>query len=1000
MAEEELQTQVSIAEEHADEHAEEHAVSTDETTGSGGQGDEGEQHVVSDHVEATSDDAHVNGASEEPAEGSEGANVPKEPEPIAEAPTEPTPEPLVSPPETPKKAAATASPAKARVTGRPSVSTKPAASKALGAPATPTVKKILNSGTFGAGAARTAPPAAATTIRKTSSTTPASTTRASMPPPPTTRNVSAATPAAPTRRTSLAPGAKPATTAPVRTATSVGKPTSPAITTSRPSVVSPDSVSSIKSSTSARPRASVTDAARRTTPATRTSLGPSTTNRPPSTASTRPTRTPGSASISSIREVRDDSKALEELQSKLTEATASLEAKTQAVAELESQIAALQASLDEAQKKDSTATELEKAKAEVESELASLKAALDEARAGQDSDGDLLKAVQQELAEAKTANETQLALVDSLQSQIGTLETEVAAAKQNLDVIKSSSGEASEVAAAAAAVEHDALIKAKADLASISSEVESLKAEHAQALAEAQEKISALEGKAARSTELEAELAQLRTESEENASRVSELEVEILELKEEQEKIQDEHSTSLERIKTLEAELTQSAAAMQQAVDVAIAKQEELSSSSDAAAQAHAEQLKNASGEYEKLGSQLKALQEELAAATLANEQAKADAAAASEERKTRLEELEKEHQTNVAALNEEVQRLTTELESQESKYNTKVDAVKAEHDKLLEEAFVRAKADAGAIHSQELQALRAQSSEAIEAIRTGHLSTVDSLKAEHAAALDNQVKTLEKQIANQSLELNATREDLAKAKAAHSTAAKELESTKLQLEQARQIVSTLDKSDKDATLARLSQDLANLREEHSALQDMLMAQNDTLRQVTNNHTTELEEAAKGRAEEVTKLRAAHQEELDALTKDRTDLSIQFSDLQGELATLKASQEADPLTSSRSNGAVTANASTVTKEDLQKMHEAHNLKLYDLQAEHDRAMRALKEELEAALAKADDLNQELARKTMEIQYLEQDQEESQDQITRLKADNDQLIEERKARNQE
>lgn len=74
-----------------------------------------------------------------------------------------------------------------------------------------------------------------------------------------------------------------------------------------------------------------------------------------------------------------------------------MEAKTQAVAELESQIAALQASLDEAQKKDSTATELEKAKAEVESELASLKAALDEARAGQDSDGDLLKAVQQEV---------------------------------------------------------------------------------------------------------------------------------------------------------------------------------------------------------------------------------------------------------------------------------------------------------------------------------------------------------------------------------------------------------------------------------------------------------------------------------------------------------------------------------------------------------------------------------------------------------------------------
>lgn len=258
----------------------------------------------------------------------------------------------------------------------------------------------------------------------------------------------------------------------------------------------------------------------------------------------------------------------------------------------------------------------------------------------------------------------------------------------------------------------------------------------------------------------------------------------------------------------------------------------------------------------------------------------------------------------------------------------------------------------------------------------------MESLKADHTAGLDSQVKTLEKQIANQNIELNATREDLAKAKAAHSAAAQELEAAKSQLEETRQLIASLDKSDKDAAITRLSQDLANLREEHAALQDMLMAQNGTLRQVTNNHTTELEEAAKGRAEEVTKLRTAHQEELDALIKDRTELSIQFTDLQGELATLKASSESDPLISSRSNGAAHANTSGVTKEDLQKMHEAHNLKLYDLQAEHDRAMRALKEELEAVLAKVDDSNQEIARKNMEIEYLEQDQEESQDQITR------------------
>lgn len=285
-------------------------------------------------------------------------------------------------------------------------------------------------------------------------------------------------------------------------------------------------------------------------------------------------------------------------------------------------------------------------------------------------------------------------------------------------------------------------------------------------------------------------------------------------------------------------------------------------------------------------------------------------------------------------------------------------------------------------MHGQELQTLRAQSKQTMEELRAVHQSTVEGLKAEHASVLDNQVKTLESRISSQAVDLNAAREDLARAKAAHSSIAHELESTKSQLEEARSLISSLDKSDKDATVARLSQDLTNLREEHAALQDMLMAQNETLRSITNNHTTELEEAAKGRAEEVTKLRATHQEEIEALSRDRNQLSVQLSDLQGELATLKASLNSDAVASPKSNGAAHARASSVSKEDLQKMHEAHNLKLYDLQAEHDRAIRAMEEELQAAKAKADELNQEVARKAMEIQYLEQDQDESQDQITR------------------
>lgn len=252
----------------------------------------------------------------------------------------------------------------------------------------------------------------------------------------------------------------------------------------------------------------------------------------------------------------------------------------------------------------------------------------------------------------------------------------------------------------------------------------------------------------------------------------------------------------------------------------------------------------------------------------------------------------------------------------------------------------------------------------------------------EHEATLHSQVSTLEKQIASQALELRATQDDLAKAKSNFATVSQDFENTKSQYEEARRVITSLDKSDKDETITQLSRDLSNLQEEHAALTDMFTATKDSLREITNNHATELEEAAKGRAEEVTKLRAVHDEELGRLSNEKVALATKLTDMEGELATVKASLNTDPLMSPRSNGSAHASSPSVTKEDLQRMHEAHNLKLGDLQAAHDKEMRALKEELENALGKADDLNHQLERKMMEIQYLEQDQDDTQDQITR------------------
>ena len=185
------------------------------------------------------------------------------------------------------------------------------------------------------------------------------------------------------------------------------------------------------------------------------------------------------------------------------------------------------------------------------------------------------------MEESKAANAAQAERVVALTAQLEALQAEVQQAKDNLAALRASSDDASTSASAAAAVEHAALLKAQADYEAIKAESDALKAAQSEALAAAEAKIKELEEKASSADVLASELAsqvdQLKLENEEKANKVSELEVEILELKEEQENSGDEHSKTLARLKSLEEELTASAAAVQKALEDAQAKAELMS---------------------------------------------------------------------------------------------------------------------------------------------------------------------------------------------------------------------------------------------------------------------------------------------------------------------------------------------------------------------------------------------------------------------------------------
>ncbi|KAG5647606.1 hypothetical protein DXG03_008959 [Asterophora parasitica] len=898
---------------------------------------------------------------------------------------------------------------------KPSMIVKPPG-KANGGPPTPLVKKIINSGTFGAGAvgrppaatkpAVTVKPSAAPALKKSTSSSAAVPSKAPM----ASSRVPAASAAAPARRQSIVPAkpTAPAISKPSLSASASAKPTTSAsarptpTASTRPAasagVARQSVVSPVGSATSAssRPRASVSEGVKRAPLAARQSISAGT--KPPLTASAKPpasrpstTAAPAATrstrttpSITSIREVKEDGKALEELQSQLKAATDSLTVKTETVAQLEVRLGELASSLEttsaDLTSKAALNEQLEQIKSSLVDQLSEAKDALAILESRREDGESTLVAAQNDLEATRAASAAQEELVASLRAQINTLEAQVLSSKETVKLLQdTSSSEAEQLA-----TERKSLVKAQDGLSVLAAETEALKAAHAAALQELGVKLQVFEAKAATIGDLTAKIDELKEEKEENAGKLSELEIEILELKESQEAAEDERERSLARVNALESEVLKATTATQEAHVAAQAKEAEIAAQVEELKATHAAALHAASVKHSNLSASLQALEAKLAAALGVNEQATIDAIAAAEEHARRLEETDRIHAEKQEELSEQIKKITVELESQESYYNSKVDAVKEEHTRLLQEAFERAKNEAGEEHAQELQGLRAGSSSSIEQIQAANQRTLEELKSEHASLLDSEVNRLEKVISNLKLDLKATQDDLAKAKSALEAGRAEVVILTDQRDEARAVAATApDSSAQAEEILRLSKELSNTKDDLTAVTEMLNLTKVSLSEMSYNQTKDLEDAAVARAEEVTTLRAAHTEEVAILTDQKSELSVKVSDLEGELVTLKstiASEDASPK--SNGNGAPPTVSPGVTKEELQRMHEAHNLKIHDLEAAHEKALKILQEELDASYKKASDLNAEVARKAMEIQYLEQDQEESQEQITR------------------
>lgn len=239
------------------------------------------------------------------------------------------------------------------------------------------------------------------------------------------------------------------------------------------------------------------------------------------------------------------------------------------------------------------------------------------------------------------------------------------AAKLEIEAFKEISSKEGD-AVAAAAVEHEALLKARADLEAIRIETEALSAGHKLATEQTELQIKELEAKVssaeALAAQLRSEIAALQSGRTELQNRISELEVEVLEIREANEVDADDHAKALTKLKEAHAkELADAETRLQDGLKEAALAQEEAAKKWEeaiaAAGQEHSSSLEAA----------LKATQE---SATQASQQA---LAALEEAHIKALENLKKSsaqellevreaHERSTALAAEERTRLQTEL--------------------------------------------------------------------------------------------------------------------------------------------------------------------------------------------------------------------------------------------------------------------------------------------------------------------------------------------------
>ncbi|TFY69925.1 hypothetical protein EVJ58_g123 [Rhodofomes roseus] len=326
----------------------------------------------------------------------------------------------------------------------------------------------------------------------------------------------------------------------------------------------------------------------------------------------------------------DTKQLVSELQAKLDETTAALDAKTRTVDTLEDRVRTLASSLEttQAESRDASAAlqTAEDAKAKLQTDLAETLRRSDAGRHEHAEQSAQLEVARRQVDETKSALETERAAHLSVEQRLKSTE-------EDRDKLTTQHEKNREV------------ISAK-DV-------------------ELQDGIRRLQT-------LASELSAVRDERNEQSDRAADLQLELSIVTKERAELDQRCEDYLRRMKTLEADLGKKSSVMDEMTETLEAKYADL--------QAAREELDATRVESARRSMQIEELAAELAQTSDSLDQTRAQARADADTHLRKLDELERRHSQSYAELERQVDRLTVELQAQEESHERELQATHASH--------------------------------------------------------------------------------------------------------------------------------------------------------------------------------------------------------------------------------------------------------------------------------------------------------------------------------